>query len=134
MGDGEVESRLAALEEGQEWLTNKIYRTDDRVDRVWAQTRTFVINSDALEEVWTAHPDPVQAVSQGDAGNKFLKELADALDFQYPLTDELPPVMSNAMHVVHVTCVIVYMHSRMKSVCVDWSGWKQNTGGGSGNT
>lgn len=91
MVEADVESRLTALEEGQEWLTHKIHRTDDRMDRVWAQTRTFVINSDALEEVWIAHPDPVQAVSQGDAGNKFLKELAEALDFPYPLTDDLPP-------------------------------------------
>ena len=128
MVEADVESRLTALEEGQEWLTHKIHRTDDRMDRVWAQTRTFVINSDALEAVWTAHPDPVQAVSQGDAGNKFLKELAEALDFPYPLTDDLPPGMNKDMDAVRAIYVTVYMLYRMNLGCAVWLSWKQSMG------
>jgi hypothetical protein len=128
MVEADVESRLTALEEGQEWLTHKIHRTDDRMDRVWAQTRTFVINSDALEEVWIAHPDPVQAVSQGDAGNKFLKELAEALDFPYPLTDDLPPGMNKDMDAMRVIYVTVYMLYRMKLGCAVWLSWRLSMG------
>lgn len=41
--------RLDTLEGTVDWLTNKVYRTEDRVDRLYAQARIFTINSQALE-------------------------------------------------------------------------------------
>ena len=87
----EVQTRLQALEEGQEWLTGKIHKTDDRVDRLFEQARVFCINSRKLEELWQTHGNAITMVLQGEAGSKWVEEMALALDFEYPLKDDHPP-------------------------------------------
>ena len=49
-----MQARVAALESGFEWLTGRVQRTEDRVDRLYAQSRVFTLGTKALEEAWTA--------------------------------------------------------------------------------
>ena len=48
-----------------QWLTDKIHRTDDRVDRLYAQSRTYVINSVKLEELWVSLGEEASAGEDG---------------------------------------------------------------------
>ena len=80
-GDGGVEARLGQAEQSIEWLTNRSYRMEDRVDRLYAQARVFCINSQALEDAWVGMGEgalPAQ-VAAGGAGEKWLEEVSRAL-------------------------------------------------------
>ncbi len=52
--EGELAARVTTAESTLLWLTDKIHRTDDRVDRLYAQSRIYVINSVKLEELWVS--------------------------------------------------------------------------------
>ena len=65
-------------------MTDKIHRTDDRVDRLYAQSRTYVINSVKLEELWASLGEEASAEKMvgAQAGKVFADEVAAALGCQ----------------------------------------------------
>ena len=85
---GLTEKRRGILQ----WLTDKIHRTDDRVDRLYAQSRTYVINSVKLEELWVSLGEEASAEKMvgAQAGKVFADEVAAALGFE-SLPEESPP-------------------------------------------
>ena len=61
------------------WLTDKIHRTDDRVDRLYAQSRTYVINSVKLEKLWVSLGEEASAEKTvgAQAGKVLAEEVAE---------------------------------------------------------
>ena len=82
-GEGELAARVTAGESMLAWLTDKIHRTDDRVDRLYAQSRTYVINSVKLEELWISLGEEASATKMvgAHAGKVLAEEVAKALGF-----------------------------------------------------
>ena len=88
----DLAGRVRALEGSVDWLTAKVHRNEDRVDRLFAQARIFTINSQSLEAVWTtlgAGADAVGMVTAG-SGERWLEEVTRALGIAWPLSDEQP--------------------------------------------
>ena len=84
-----MEARLTALEEGLGHAVHRIGRVEDRVDRLYAQSRVYTIHAKTLETHWVglgADADGSTMVETG-GGEAWL---AEALGVPHPLPERQP--------------------------------------------
>jgi hypothetical protein len=92
-------SRVAAVEANMqeqgswnEWMEGRMWNAEDRVDRLYHQSRIYTISCQSLEDLWKAEgdaPDPAELARKG-AAEVWLCEVARALDVGWPLPKEEP--------------------------------------------
>ena len=83
---------VTELFERLDWHENRLRKVEDRVDRLYAQSRVFTIHSEALDKKWKDLGDlvgPGQMAAQGE-GEVWLEEVCKALGVQWPLSRDEP--------------------------------------------
>ena len=83
---------VTELSERLDWHENRLRKVEDRVDRLYAQSRVFTIHSEALDKKWKDLGDlvgPGQMAAQGE-GEVWLEEVCKALGVQWPLSRDEP--------------------------------------------
>ncbi len=86
------EPTLTELTERLDWQEHRLRKVEDRVDRLYAQSRVFTIHSEALDKKWKDLGDvagPGQMAAQG-GGEVWLEEVCKALGVQWPLSRDEP--------------------------------------------